>query len=163
MFFFESLPEPSQLVRPEIGKDFSIHVNHRRQSLARELNHFVVSGLVSYHVNHFKLDVVIVQPMHGTMAPATVGLDKQANTFRFHIQTLADTDEKSTNRTNSVARLYDLICSEYSAGVSKLSSSTRFDSFTLKNHPSPYGELFTSPGLSPAVLLDAITSPLTGA
>jgi hypothetical protein len=76
-------PKFFQFVGAEVGEDPAVHVNHRGQSLAGEADHFGVGPGIGDDVERFVGNAVFVQPVHGFMAPGTVGLDEKAD---FHVR-----------------------------------------------------------------------------
>lgn len=82
--FFHFLPEARELLWPEVGEDFSIHIDDRRQLLAGEPYHFVKSRLVGDNIDLFIINTPLVQPAHCLMTPATIRLYEESNPFLFH-------------------------------------------------------------------------------
>jgi hypothetical protein len=70
------LPKHGQLVRPEIGEDFPIHLNHRRERLTGQANHFVECLRIGTDINGFVGDAPLREPIFGTIAPAAGVFDK---------------------------------------------------------------------------------------
>ena len=69
-------PKRGQLFGPEIRQHPPVHVNHRRQFLAGQVDHFVISRFVTNHVNGFIFDTVLIQPLRRAMTPWTIGFDE---------------------------------------------------------------------------------------
>src|SRR5437867_3342917 len=110
MGFFQFTPELSELLRPEVGQDFAIHVNDRREVLAGEADHFVVGDFVGDDVNRLIYNAAIPQPALRAGAPSAKGLDEKSDSFRFHAQTVVANAEKLKSAADfrSASRRIDL-------------------------------------------------------
>ena len=87
---FKVLPEARELVGAKISKDLTIHVDDRSELLTGQFHHFMVGGFIGHDIHGLVIDVMIVEPAHGFMAPAAVRFDEQPHPSRFHIGTVAE-------------------------------------------------------------------------
>jgi hypothetical protein len=74
MFF----PEISQLFRPEIGQHFAIDLNHRRQFLSGQPDHFVKGLYASDDIHGFVFNPMGIHSIHRLVAPRAIGFDEKA-------------------------------------------------------------------------------------
>src|SRR5215471_1415902 len=61
MLFLQLVPELGQLIRPEIGQKLAIHLDHRRQFLARKADHLVESRFIGNNIDFLVIYVVLIE------------------------------------------------------------------------------------------------------
>ena len=87
---FQLRPKSRQFIRPEVAQDFTVDIDHRRQSLAGKLDHFIVRGFVGNDIDGFIIDSSFVEPAFCFVTPPAIRFDEEADPFRFHSLTVAD-------------------------------------------------------------------------
>ena len=70
-------PKIFQLFRAEVGENFSIRLDHRRERLAGELDHFIHGRAVGNHVERLIFDAALVEPALPLVAPAAIRFDEE--------------------------------------------------------------------------------------
>ena len=73
------LPKFCEFVRAEIGKDFSVRLQHRRERLAGELDHFRHGLTVGKHVERFIFEAAFVEPALRLVTPAAIRFDEETD------------------------------------------------------------------------------------
>src|SRR5215831_16141229 len=74
LLLFQLIPKTSQLIRTEIGKDFTVDIDNRRKLLTGKPNHFIISGFIRNHIDGFVINLMLVQPALSFIAPAAIWL-----------------------------------------------------------------------------------------
>ena len=90
LLLFQLTPKTSELVRAEIREDFAIHINHGGKFLSGEIDHFIVSRLVRNHIHRFIINLMLVEPTLGFVAPAAIWFHEQSYFLWFHTAKLRD-------------------------------------------------------------------------
>ena len=73
------LPKLRQFFRAEVGEDLAVHLNHRRERLAGELDHFRHRLFIGDDINLLVLDAALVEPALRLVAPAAIRFDKETD------------------------------------------------------------------------------------
>ena len=76
---FQFLPKLRQFVWSEVGEDLAVHVHHRREALAGEIDHFRHGLAVRNHVERFVLDAALVEPVLRLVAPRAIRFDEETD------------------------------------------------------------------------------------
>ena len=82
-FLPKTLEEAGQFFRAEIGQDSAIDFEDGCEFLAGEAEHFLEGSVVRDDIDLLVLDIVLIQPARGFMAPAAIGFDEKAG---FHLR-----------------------------------------------------------------------------
>ena len=80
------LPKLLELAGIEIGQNFPIDVNDRRQGLATQREHLFARCGVADHVEQLVFYAAFVQPFLRLVTPTSVRFDEQSNLVRFHLE-----------------------------------------------------------------------------
>jgi hypothetical protein len=81
---FQLFPKEFELFGIEIGEDFAININDRRERLAGKFEHFVAGGAIGGDVESLEGDLPFLKPVDGFVTPSAEWFDKQAHLVRFH-------------------------------------------------------------------------------
>jgi len=84
MLAFEFRQKICELIGPEIGEDFAINLDDRGQILAGKPDHFVKSRFVRDYVHPLIIQIMVIQPAHGLVAPAAIRFYEESDPFWFH-------------------------------------------------------------------------------
>lgn len=72
ILFIEFTPKFRELVRAEVGKNFALHIDHRREFLSRKANHLVKGSLIRCHIDSLIIHRLIIQPPNRFVTPPAI-------------------------------------------------------------------------------------------